>query len=429
MAIHCKPSGGGGPPGGINTQVQFNDNGIFGADPNLTFEKNANLLSVLGANDIINGTFETDTDWTKTGDAYIDTVNKWADFNIAFYVGQTGTWSPQVPLSITIGTTYILTFDLDPSMLNVNFSFTVGGFNSGTINAGGSYAFMFTASAGTNLTFTATVTATKKTAFYLDNVELRVLGTMQGYIDSYGIMLNSDVDFLADAVIDIGDTSNGVASIHLGQYAGGVALPTFTGIVCRRYAGGDIYFGMDNIFMGYYVQKTVASGSTATDNSTDYTNLYQGDSGYKLISMMYSIEHTGTFNNGVEIGAGATDCPPFFIGGYNAGFMFYFDNPNNIMTLDGNKNNIPILEIALNSLTVQECVRPATDNKIDLGDTANNLLWKNIYAAGVIDAATNFAIGGSNGHTGWFDDGVNFRVTVTGGIITSIQNSIAGGWL
>lgn len=32
------------------------------------------------------------------------------------------------------------------------------------------------------------------------------------------------------------------------------------------------------------------------------------------------------------------------------------------------------------------------------------------------------------GHTGWFDDGVNFRVTVTNGVITSIGNSIAGGW-
>ena len=31
------------------------------------------------------------------------------------------------------------------------------------------------------------------------------------------------------------------------------------------------------------------------------------------------------------------------------------------------------------------------------------------------------------GATGWFDDGANFRITVTNGIITAIGNTVAGG--
>ena len=37
--------GGGGAPGGANTQVQFNDGGVFGGDADFTFDKATNLLS------------------------------------------------------------------------------------------------------------------------------------------------------------------------------------------------------------------------------------------------------------------------------------------------------------------------------------------------------------------------------------------------
>jgi len=421
MTVLCKASGGGAP-GGLNTHVQFNDSDEFGGDPNLTWEKLTNRLSVLGADIIVNGDFVTDTDWTKTGDAYIDTVNQWADFNVVFYVGQTGTWSPSTPLSITIGETYLITFDLTD--VNIDFSFTVGGYSSPTIVAGGSYAFLFTASATTNLTFTATCTATKKTAFNFDNVMLKSLGAMEGYFDVYGMMLRANVGLLGDYVISIGDTSAGIKQIHLGALPAS-ALPEFSGLVYRQSAGGDFYIGNDNVFPGYYVQKTVVHDSIAVDNSQDYTNLYQGDSGYQAIALNYAIEYTGS--NGIVIGGATTHPPDMKWGGLVGGFIFDFDKPNDKFVIDGNGSNTPILEIGLNHTTTQEVVRPKTDNKIDLGDTANSLIWKNIYAY-IIDAATNFAVGGANGHTGWFDDGVNFRVTVTGGIITGIAASSGGGF-
>lgn len=46
--------GGGGTPGGADTQVQFNDGGSFGGDSGLTFNKTTNALSVGGATVTIN---------------------------------------------------------------------------------------------------------------------------------------------------------------------------------------------------------------------------------------------------------------------------------------------------------------------------------------------------------------------------------------
>lgn len=40
--------GGGGSPGGGNTQIQFNDNGVFGGNAALTFNKNTNNVQIAG---------------------------------------------------------------------------------------------------------------------------------------------------------------------------------------------------------------------------------------------------------------------------------------------------------------------------------------------------------------------------------------------
>lgn len=42
-------SGGGGTPGGADTQVQFNDAGVFGGDAGLTYDKTNDTLTVGGA--------------------------------------------------------------------------------------------------------------------------------------------------------------------------------------------------------------------------------------------------------------------------------------------------------------------------------------------------------------------------------------------
>lgn len=47
-AWHLVTGGGGGTPGGSNTQVQFNDGGVFGGDTNLTWDKSLLNFSVTG---------------------------------------------------------------------------------------------------------------------------------------------------------------------------------------------------------------------------------------------------------------------------------------------------------------------------------------------------------------------------------------------
>lgn len=44
--------GGGGTPGGTDTQVQFNDGGVFGGDAAFTWNKTTNLLSITGGETI-----------------------------------------------------------------------------------------------------------------------------------------------------------------------------------------------------------------------------------------------------------------------------------------------------------------------------------------------------------------------------------------
>ncbi len=48
-ALHvCGDFGGGGTPGGANTQVQYNDGGAFGGDAGMTFNETSNVLSLTG---------------------------------------------------------------------------------------------------------------------------------------------------------------------------------------------------------------------------------------------------------------------------------------------------------------------------------------------------------------------------------------------
>jgi hypothetical protein len=42
--------GGGGTPGGSDTQVQFNDAGSFGGDAGMTYNKTTDVLTVVGIN-------------------------------------------------------------------------------------------------------------------------------------------------------------------------------------------------------------------------------------------------------------------------------------------------------------------------------------------------------------------------------------------
>jgi hypothetical protein len=383
----------------------------------------AGEVSTLGSEKVVNGGFDTDTDWTKTGDCIISGgVATWGTVT-----GNTGTLYPTTPLSIVIGKQYKLTFDA--GLQNSHITASCGGFSTGQLTAGGTLTFVFTASATTNLLFDGTISpGGKGNLLTVDNVSLVECGNITGAIMAERFVLRASAEFESDGVVDFGESQYGIRRMYLGSPSLGYNLPDFRGLCCTEYTNGDMYIGNDNVFPGYYVQKTVTHGSTAGDNSTDITNLYQGDSLYPIVSLMYAIEYDGVNLNGVEIGAGATDPPPLY---FSDDYEIKPDPANQKIMFrpkGGTAATMAILEIGLEHKTTQECVRPDTDNKIDLGDTANTLRWRNIYAAGSIDAVGGFAVAGAAGHTGWIDDGVNFRATITGGIITAVGNSVAGGW-
>ena len=65
MAIFIVP-GGGGTPGGSDTQVQFNDGGAFAGDADLTWNKTTNVLGITGDVNLSDGGTYTTTLQTIT---------------------------------------------------------------------------------------------------------------------------------------------------------------------------------------------------------------------------------------------------------------------------------------------------------------------------------------------------------------------------
>ena len=68
-------SGGGGTPGGSDTQVQFNDGGSFGGDSGLTYNKTTDSLTITGDLAVNGGDITTSTTTASIFDATATTVN------------------------------------------------------------------------------------------------------------------------------------------------------------------------------------------------------------------------------------------------------------------------------------------------------------------------------------------------------------------
>ncbi len=69
------------------------------------------------------------------------------------------------------------------------------------------------------------------------------------------------------------------------------------------------------------------------------------------------------------------------------------------------------------------------DNAMTINRAAGGLIYfnRNIRTGGVCRANGGFNDNGAAGLDAWIDDGVNFRATFSGGILTAVVNSIAGG--
>lgn len=194
----------------------------------------------------------------------------------------------------------------------------------------------------------------------------------------------------SDEAFDLGDTTNGLRQIVFSDASTGSNRAKFRGNKCIGHAGADIYWGIDDVSPGYFVQKTVVPGSTATTNADDYTNLYQGDGGYKFVALMYEIPQatfdgsTGKPTNGVVIGDGtyATIGPPLvFKGGGSRAFFMYLSESGNKMVMGPGTvagARVQQLEIGLRGTT--PAILPDVDNAINLG--SSTLEWKDAWFDG-----------------------------------------------
>ncbi len=90
MAIFITPGGGGGTPGGSDTQIQFNDAGAFGGDVDLTYNKTTNLLTTKGDVRLDDGGTFTTTIQTVTATANRTISYPDATGTVALVAGSSG---------------------------------------------------------------------------------------------------------------------------------------------------------------------------------------------------------------------------------------------------------------------------------------------------------------------------------------------------
>lgn len=227
--------------------------------------------------------------------------------------------------------------------------------------------------------------ANAKTAYdhSQDNTQAHSDYLLNNAADEYGGTLNPDTD----AAYDLGTSTKGVRQlIFSDDQSAGSNRGKFRG--CKSVgSGADFYWGLDDVFPGFYVQKSVIAGSTVTDNSEDYTNLYQGDSTYKFIALNYGISRTvdanGNPTNGTRVSDAASTAgtPIIFLGGGARLFELYMDQPNSVFRMECGKTTttrIPKLEIRLAG--TGPAIRPYLDDSIDLGESA--LEWKDLFIDG-----------------------------------------------
>jgi len=93
----------------------------------------------------------------------------------------------------------------------------------------------------------------------------------------------------------------------------------------------------------------------------------------------------------------------------------------NATTAAGARTNLGLGSMATQSKDAVNIDGGAVDGTPIGANAASSVKATTLEATGAITA------GGNTGLSGWFDDGVNFRITVTDGVITGIANSSGGG--
>lgn len=233
-----------------------------------------------------------------------------------------------------------------------------------------------------------------------------------------------NIEFSADDTYDIGTSTVSVHKIFGSASAPGTARAEFSGLAF--YEGlGDIFVGHDNVFAGFYAQRAMTSNSSATDNSDDYSNLYQGNSTWTILDMCYAVGDGTNLsgytpaslddvrNGAVSVGAydatQATGGSGMIIGTRSNGQYLYFvgDEANNRMTMigsdgTGRKGITSLAQLSVGG-TNMAAFLPETDDAMTLGLSGNQ--WSHIYGvlgtySGKLLCSAEVEIDGNLNHDG-----------------------------
>ena len=139
-------SGGGGTPGGANTQIQFNDAGSFSGNANLTFDKTTSVLTVIGnvvATNADLGNLTTSNYFTGNGSLLSAITGANVTGEVAY-----ATTSNSVAVANVTGIGNIATVNLDGNASNILYG--NGSFAAAPVTYGNSNVATFLASFGSN---------------------------------------------------------------------------------------------------------------------------------------------------------------------------------------------------------------------------------------------------------------------------------------
>lgn len=217
------------------------------------------------------------------------------------------------------------------------------------------------------------------------------------------LQLGANIVAVADGVSSIGDIDEGLHSIHFAASSANVSGPRtdFRGLHFVG-AASDFFVGSDPAFPTYYVQKTVKVASTATDQSEEATNLFQGAWGaganpvFPFIEMNYGAGdgsvggyvfgadgatyiRDGSVAIGSYVGTGGGGGLVLFARAINQGVYFGHDETNGwfeIRTLSGSKVAQYLTHIALGGTQCTNVI-PIDDDQVSLGDGTRD--WEKLY--------------------------------------------------
>jgi hypothetical protein len=381
---------------GSNTQVQFNNNGVLGADADFTYNNGTNALTVTG--NITGGNLLTGGAITATGN--VTAANFFGNVfgNIVGNVDAAGSDTQiQFNTGNVLDASANLTFDKSTNVLKVtgNASFPTSGIEISNNTLTGNLALG-------NLLITNQFQGTSRGAVVVDTNEF-IVGQ-----DNAALGTNAIVRGIRNQALELTTTNAGAPSVYVGKYVSGSA--SLTGNVDTRSSNVGGYAGTGNINLSgnVYVSRN-AQGADATFGKA---NLIVSDSVY----VNQNVSVAGNTTSGNLISSGVVTSSGNVIGG-NITTLGQISATGNVQ--GGNIRTTGTISATGNIIT----------DGYFLGNVANA---SGIFASRIFNGTSEANIGTSGGNANITIGGTSNVVVVSttgvsvAGILTATGNVLSG---